>query len=496
MSKKTSTGWITLAVVVVAGAAAGGYWLGHSAVPRPVAAVVPAPAAVAEVPAEAAKAERTVLYYKDPTGKPEFSPDPKKDAAGRDFVPVYSDEESAAAATPSAAPPSPAAVPQDRGKILYYRNPMGLADTSPVPKKDPMGMAYVAVYENDESGPTVNISPDRIQKLGVRTEAVGLRRLTHTVRAVGTVQVDERRVQVVAPKFEGYAENLHVDTTGQAVRQGESLMEVYSPDLVLAQQEYLAAWKASQDLPADASQEARESALQLADGGLQRLRNWDISDAQVRRLKQVGRSSRTLSLSAPSNGVVLEKNVVRGQRFMPGEVLYRIADLSNVWVIADVFEQELSYVAVGEDAKVTFNALPGRSYSGKVTFIYPTLSPETRTARVRIEMPNPDQRLKPALYGSVDIASQAGDRDVVVVPDSALLDSGTRKVVLVEKGEGRFEPRDVKTGMHADGYVEITDGIAAGEKVVVSANFLIDAESNLRAALQGFQAPAQGDAKK
>ena len=184
---------------------------------------------------------------------------------------------------------------------------------------------------------------------------------------------------------------------------------------------------------------------------------------------------------------MLDKNVIRGQRFMPGDVLYRIADLANVWVIAEVFEQELAYVHPGQDAAVTFNALPGLTFSGKVTFIYPTLSAETRTARLRIELPNPDRRLKPALYGTVNIAATAQDRDVLAVPDSALLNSGTRKVVLVEKGEGRYEPREVKTGARADGYVEILDGLAAGENVVVTATFLIDAESNLRAALQSFQ---------
>jgi Cu(I)/Ag(I) efflux system membrane fusion protein len=225
----------------------------------------------------------------------------------------------------------------------------------------------------------------------------------------------------------------------------------------------------------------------LADGALARLRNWDIPEGQLRRLKQQGVVSRTLALVAPTSGVVLEKNVVAGQRFMPGEMLFRLADLSSVWVIADVFEQDMAYIRPGQDVTVAFSAFPGRTFSGKLTFIYPTLTAETRTAKVRIELANADQRLKPSLYGTVDIATAATDHPVTAVPESALLDSGTRKVVLVEKGEGRYEPREVKTGARADGYVEIQDGLSAGETVVVGANFLIDAESNLRAALQSVQ---------
>ncbi len=480
MSRTSPFKTITAAGVAVAVGLGGGYWLGRAA-PRQAETARPAAAPAAH---DMAKMDRPVLYYKDPTGKADFSPEAKKTADGRDFVAVYADEEPPAAAAVPAAEPAPA---PGKGKILYYRNPMGLPDTSPVPKKDPMGMDYVAVYEGEDSGSTVKISQDRVQKLGVRTEVAALRKLTHTVRAVGTVQVDERRVALVAPKFEGYIETLHVDTTGQAVRRGDALMEIYSPDLVLAQQEYLAAWKGLQSLSSDASPEALDSARLLADGALQRLRNWDISDAQVQKLKKGGTTSRTLTFGSPAGGVVLEKNAIRGQRFMPGDVLYRIADLSSVWVIAEVFEQDLASVHLGEEASVTFNALPGLTFTGKITFIYPTLSAETRTAKIRIELPNPDQRLKPALYGTVDIATSAQDEDVLAVPDSALLDSGTRKVVLVDKGEGRFEPRDVKTGARADGYVQILGGLVPGETVVVTATFLIDAESNLRAALQGFQ---------
>lgn len=473
-----------IAVAVALGA---GYWLGQTT--RPPSAVIPVATGAMQSAPPPAAAQRTIIYYKDPAGKPDFSPDPKKDAEGRDYVPVYADEEAQATAGPAPAAPPPPAPTHGKGKILYYRNPMGLPDTSPVPKKDPMGMDYVPVYEGDDDsgGATFKISLDKVQKLGVRIAPVQMRQLTHTVRAVGTVQVDERRQYIVAPKFEGYVEVLHADTTGQALRQGQPLMEIYSPDLVLAQQEYVAAWKGLQALDSTASADAREAARTLVEGALQRLRNWDIPASELAKLKTRGAVSRTLALISPTTGVVLEKNVISGQRFMPGEVLYRIADLSTVWVIADVYEQELAFVRIGQGAKVTFNALPGLTFAGKVTFIYPTLSPETRTVKVRIELPNHEDHLKPALYGSVDIATAADNHEVLAVPDSALLDTGTRKIVLIDRGDGRFEPREVKTGSRADGYVEVLDGVSQGDNVVVSANFLIDAESNLRAALQSFQ---------
>ena len=387
--------------------------------------------------------------------------------------------------TPSAN--SPGATAPAR-KILYYRNPMGLADTSPVPKKDSMGMDYVPVYAGGEpaaNGPVVKINPDKVQKLGVRTETVELRDLTRTVQAVATIQASERQLHTVAPKFEGWIQKLHVNTTGQLVRRGEPLLEVYSPDLVTAQQEYLIAWKGVQAVK-DASPEVKANMRTLMDSALQRLRNWDISEAELQRLQQEGKARRSITLRAQASGVVMEKKAVAGMRFMPGEMLYQIADLSLVWLLADVFEQDLGLVRLGQSVKIKVDAYPDKRFTGKVTFIYPTVTPETRTAKVRIELPNPGGLLKPAMYARAEIASGKGRRKVLAVPESAVLDTGTRQTVLVQRGEGAFEPRPVKLGMHADGYIEVLDGIKAGESVVVSANFLIDAESNLKAALSGF----------
>lgn len=379
-------------------------------------------------------------------------------------------------------------------KILYYRNPMGLPDTSPAPKKDSMGMDYTPVYEGEEptsDGSVVKISVEKVQKLGVRTEAAALRELVRTVRAVSTVQADERRLHTVAPRFEGWIERLYVNTTGQAVRKGDALMDVYSPELITAQQEYLIALQGVQAV-AGGSPDVRAGMQRLVESALQRLRNWDISEAELLQLQKEGKARRNVTLRSAVSGVVLEKPSIQGKRFMPGEVLYQIADLSSVWVLADVFEQDLGMVHQGQAAAVRVDAYPDKVFNGKITFIYPTVTPETRTAKVRVELHNAQALLKPAMYARVEFASSHNKAKVLAVPDSAVLDSGTRQVVLVELGAGRFEPRVVKLGTRGDGYVEVLDGVKAGEAVVVSANFLIDAESNLKAALGGFGHDAHG----
>ena len=437
----------------------------------------------------AAAAERQPIYYQDPSGRPDYSPTPKKNTEGHDYVPVYDEPDAAPASTPTS--PASAAAPGGERKILYYRNPMGLPDTSPVPKKDSMGMDYIPVYADKGSGAvpgTVTISPERIQMLGVRTEAASLRPMAHTVRAVGTVAADERRIGVVNPKFEGWIEQLHVSTTGQTVRRGEPLLEVYSPDLVLAQREYLVARSAATDM-AHADAMARDNANAIAAAALSRLKNWDISADQLARLQRSGVAKRTLTLNAPIGGIVMEKPALQGLHFGAGDMLYRIVDLSTVWLMADVFEQDLAQIRPGQSATITVQAYPGRVFEGRVAFVYPTLNAQTRTAKVRIEVPNPDLLLKTDMYATVEIAAPIETATVLAVPDSAVLDTGTRQTVLVDRSEGRFEPRAVKLGGRADGYVAVLAGLRAGEKVVTGANFLIDAESNLRAALQAFTAP-------
>ncbi len=427
-----------------------------------------------------------VLYYRDPMGKPEYSPSPKKDSMGMDYIPVYEGEEVGVQSPAHAS--TAQSTPKGQGKILYYRNPMGLPDTSPVPKKDSMGMDYIPVYEGDEPDDgSVKISLAKVQRLGVRSEPAETRQLTRTIRAVGTVQADERRLYAANTKFEGWIEKLYVNTTGQVVRRGEPLMEVYAPELIAVQEEYLLALR-SQHMVAGATTDIKASAVQLANAALQRLRTWDVPEDQIKRLQRASTASRTLTLRAPADGVVMEKMAVEGQRFMPGEPLYKIADLSTVWLLADVFEQDLAAVREGEEATLKLAAYPGAEFTGTVAFIYPTVARDTRTAKIRIVVPNPDGRLKTDMFANVELAAPITAGTVVAVPDSALLDSGTRQAVLIDHGGGRFEPREVKVGAKADGFYEIMHGVSAGENVVVGANFLIDAESNIRAALKAFTA--------
>ncbi len=374
-------------------------------------------------------------------------------------------------------------------KLLHYRNPMGLPDTSPTPKKDPMGMDYIAVFEGEDTGEPaaagqIRISTEKVQKLGVRTQAAQSRTLDRTVRAAGRVEPDERRLYAIAPKFEGYVERLLVNVTGQPVSKGQPLFEVYSPELLSAQREYAIAMQGVASLK-DAGGTAQTGMQQLAESSLQRLRSWDISDEQIKALASSGEAKRTLTFRSTASGIVTEKKAVQGMRFMPGEALYQVADLSSVWVIADVFEQDIGLIKSGATAKIRINAYPGKAFEGKVTYVYPPLKAETRTVPVRVELANPGLLLKPAMFAQVEL-SVGAKGSVVTVPVSAVIDSGTRQIVLIQKGEGRFEPREVRLGARSDTDVEVIEGVKDGEPVVVAANFLIDAESNLKAAIGGF----------
>jgi len=390
-------------------------------------------------------------------------------------------------AAQTAAAPAPAGEAKKEKKLLFYRNPMGLPDTSPVPKKDSMGMDYIPVYEGEDEAPAgggLKISLDRVQKLGVRTQPAERRPLSRLVRASGRVEVDERLLATISPKFEGYVERLHVNTTGEPVRAGQALFEVYSPELVSAQREYAIATRGVKALQG-ASAESRAGMAQLAESSLTRLRNWDVSAEQVAALERTGEAVRTVTFRSPASGIVMEKKAVAGMRFMPGEPLYQVADLSRVWVLADVNEQDISLVANGRKARVRINAYPARAFEGVVTYVYPTLKTETRTVPVRLELANPGGLLKPGMYAQVELDA-GGAGEVIAVPSSAVIDSGVRRVVIVQVGEGRFDPREVETGARSDDWIEVRSGVKEGDVVVVAANFLIDAESNLRAALGGM----------
>ncbi|MCJ7599009.1 MAG: efflux RND transporter periplasmic adaptor subunit [Methyloceanibacter sp.] len=379
--------------------------------------------------------------------------------------------------TPATAEQSTPAKPER--KVLYYRNPMGLPDTSPVPKKDTMGMDYIPVFADEqEDGNTVKLSLDKIQRTGVKTEKVEARPIVQPVRAVGRVEHDEALLTIVSMRSDGYIEDLFVNKTGQHVKKGDPLFRVYSPQIQQAQTDLISATRAQGKMAGLGSEQA------LA-GAMQRLRNLGVPQSRIDEVRKTGTNPRTIDWPAPADGDVIEKKIINGQRVLAGDELYRLADHSRVWIIADVAEADIAPIRVGAPAKVTLRADQSTVLEGKVTFIYPELKVETRTVPVRIELPNPDQLLRTSMYA--DVVFGAGDASpVTAIPDSAVIDSGSKQVVLVAKGDGRFEPRAVKLGRRGEGYAEITEGLKQGEDVVISANFLIDAESNLRAALQSF----------
>jgi Cu(I)/Ag(I) efflux system membrane fusion protein len=346
-------------------------------------------------------------------------------------------------------------------------------------------MDYIPVYEGDDSDDgSVKLSPGKIQRTGARSEPATRRPIKSAIRAPGTIQEDERRVSVVALRFEGFVESVANVTTGDHVHKGQVLMNVYSPALSSAAAEYLSAFNAG----------ATGKDLK---GARRRLENLATPEPAIKELERTHEISLSIPWLAPQDGEIVERNAVNGMRAGPGDVLFRIADHSIVWVLIDIAERDLSQVEIGEKVEIRPRGLGGRTFEGTVALVYPHLNAQTRTARIRVELPNPDELLRPEMY--VDAVIDTGaPTPVVAVPESAILDSGTRQAVLIDKGEGRFEPRDVKIGRRGGGYAEIKEGVSEGESVVTSANFLIDAESNLKAALKGFAEaqpaqPSSGD---
>ncbi|WP_242392372.1 efflux RND transporter periplasmic adaptor subunit [Anaeromyxobacter oryzisoli] len=386
-------------------------------------------------------------------------------------------------------------------KPLYYRAPMNPARTSPVPRKDEMGMDYVPVYEGTAAPPAgatergVYVEPRMAQSSGVRDEVVRSRPLARVIRTVGQVTYDERRLYNLNAKIAGWITRLYVDYTGKPVRRGDPLMSIYSPELYSTEEEYLLALRHRGALAASSSVELRAQADALVRSARQRLRYFDVPDSEIRALERRGFSSKALTLRSPADGYVVEKAVVAGAHVTPGMPLFRIADLSTVWVLADVYEYELPWVAVGQRASVTLPYAPGPSLEGRVTFVYPTLAGETRTVKVRVELRDPGRRvqLKPDMFATVIIRSPIV-REAVAVPEQAVIRTGERAVGIVSLGGGWFEPRELKLGVAADGWVEILEGVRAGERIVTSSQFLIDSESNLRAAVAAMTGDQAGGA--
>lgn len=361
-------------------------------------------------------------------------------------------------------------------KIKYYRNPMGLPDTSPVPKKDSMGMDYIAVFDGEDTDDgTVKLSPGKIQRSGVKSEPAARRTIRSVIRAPGTIQLDERRISVIAMRSESFVLNVANVTTGSHVAKGQRLMEIYSPSIASAAAEYIATIT---------SKTTAGDGL-YGRGSRQRLINLDVPDAAIAAIEKTRNVPTSVEWDSPRDGIVLERAAIEGMRVQPGGVLFRIADHSMVWALIDIAERDLGAIAIGQSATVKARSFPGRDFTGKIEVVYPEINKETRTARLRVELPNPDELLLHDMYVDAEITI-GSDAPVLTVPESAVMDTGSKQAVFVDKGDGRLEPREIKLGQRGDGYVEIRQGVTEGEPVVVSANFLVDAESNLKAALKGF----------
>lgn len=335
-----------------------------------------------------------------------------------------------------------------------------------------------------ETANTIVISQEKLQSVGVRFELAQRRSMDRLIRTVGRAEMDERRLAHVNIKLEGWIEELRVNYTGERVERGQLLFTLYSPELLATQREYLLALRAANILKNNPSTRAIDNSLSLVESSKQRLRLWDITDAQIQELERTGEASKTVAFYSPIGGTVIKKTAVAGMKVNPGEEMYTISDLSQLWIVADIYEYELPFIRLGQSAVVSLSYDPGRLVNGRVAFIYPALDPETRTAKVRFEVPNPGERLKPEMYANVELKIPLGLR--LAVPRDAVLETGERQIIFINHGEGKLEWRNAKLGVQAGDWVEILEGLKEGEQIVTSANFLIDSESRLKSAIGGM----------
>lgn len=428
--------------------------------------------------------ERKILFYRDPMNPQSTSPTPKKAPDGMDFVPVYAEEEK-----------------QDgQGEIAYYVDPMHPWYTSDKPGKAPdCGMDLVPVYKGDDKAEGVHIDPSIIQSIGVTTEKAKLRRLAKTVRTSGIVETDESKLYTVTTKYMGWIDKLSVDKTGQDVGKNQVLLSLYSPDLVSSQEEYLLALRYRKSLSDSTLPEIRGEGDAMIKSVLQRLSYWDLPQSEIKAIEKRGTPLKNLAVRSPFKGIVMEKMVTAGDKIEAGMPLYKIADLSTVWVTADVYPSYLPWIRKGQEAEVSLSYIPGKTRKGRVSFIYPYLNDEARTVKVRIEIKNtPQTDYKPGMFTTVTMTSPSAS-GVVTVPEQAIIRSGTRSIAVVSLGGGYFTTKEIRTGVSSDGYIQVLDGIHEGEIIVTSSQFLIDSESNLRAAVSALTkketkaAPAKND---
>ena len=377
---------------------------------------------------------------------------------------------------------------------LLYRNPMNPQITSPVPAKDTMGMDFIPVYADADAGAapagTVMIDPVTVQNIGVRTALAERRTMSRIINTVGRVDYDETRLYRMHPKTDGWIEKLLINTTGAPVRHDDILLSIYSPQLVSTQREYVLALKNLETFQDSSFEDVRTGAAKLVDNALERLRLMDVPDHQIEELRRTRQVKKELHIHAPAAGIVVNVGVREGQYVTARDELYAIADLSKVWVLVDIYEGELPWVRVGDEAEMTVMAAPGEAFTGRLTYIYPYAERATRTVKARLEFENSERFLKPDMFADVTIQASA-KREAVAVPAEAIVRSGLREQVFVLRGPGKFEPREVIIGVSSEGWTEIRDGVVPGERVVISAQFLIDSESKLREAATKMREPGQ-----
>lgn len=374
---------------------------------------------------------------------------------------------------------------------LFYRNPMNPEVTSPVPAKDNMGMDYIPVFaDDDDTGPdgTVSIDPVTVQNIGVRTAVAEAGTISREIHTLGRVDYDEQRITRLHPKTQGWIEELRIGTTGEAIDNDEILLSIYSPQLVSSQREFLLALNNLETLGKSPFEDVRRGAAELVDTSLERLRLMDVPEHQIQELKESREVTKLLHIHSPAKGIVVNVGIRKGQFVTPQTEMYMIADLSSVWVFVDIFEEELPWVRVGDEAEMRVSAVPGTVLTGKLTYIYPYQESKTRTIKARLEFDNKDLRLKPNMFADVTIHASPR-KNVVKVPSEAIVRSGLREQVFVVRAPGKFEPRPVEIGLSGGGFTEIRSGISDGDKVVVSAQFLIDSESKLREAAAKMREP-------
>jgi len=411
--------------------------------------------------------ERKIAYWRAPMNPTEIYDQPGKSAMGMDLVPVYEEEVD-----------SNKTGGETERKIAYWRAPMNPTEIYDKPGKSAMGMDLVPVYEDElVGGVDVKVDPVTQQNMGLRTAIVKKGPLIHTLRIYGHVTYDETRAAQISPKSSGWIEKIHIDFTGKFVEEGQPLFEIYSPELLTAQEEYMVTYRNLQRTSGMGNQELLASARR-------RLQYFDVAESEIQGIETSGQIKKTVTIRSPFSGIVTLKNAEEGSYVKAGTTIYRIADLTRVWVEAHIYEYELPWVSEGQAAEMTLPYLPGRVFSGKVFYVYPYLQPKTRDIVIRLEFENPDLVLKPEMYADVRLKA-IGKEEGLIIPSEAVIRSGERNVVFVTRDGNKFTPRDVTLGLSLDDRkVQVLTGLAPGESVVTSGQFLLDSESKLKEAVQ------------